>query len=214
MDTNLDTAFDSFIREGRFLRAWSQRTASIYLAAFQSLRRFQRDHSVPEKALVTKASLAAWVVWMREHGLSPGGCNVHIRSINSFTSWMRSEGHLESAGRVKPLRNPPKPPETFSEAEVRALMYFRPQDRIQHRAWALTLCLIDTGLRIDEALGLEQAKVNLEDLQMRVLGKGNKERVVPFSHEVRKHLYRLISKKPGRYVFQTSEGDRMMYRNA
>jgi hypothetical protein len=45
------------------------------------------------------------------------------------------------------------------------------------------LLLLDTGLRIEEALGLKWSDVNWDDLLVKVLGKGSKKRIVPISLE-------------------------------
>jgi len=56
------------------------------------------------------------------------------------------------------------------------------------RTWTLLLTLLDTGLRIGDVLGLERANLDVENFVLRVVGKGNKERLVPISVECRKHL--------------------------
>jgi site-specific recombinase XerD len=69
--------------------------------------------------------------------------------------------------------------------------------------------LLDTGIRISEALGIERIKVDLDQMTVVVFGKGAKERMVPFSHEMRKVLYRWIQSPKGRdslYVFSTYSG--------
>jgi integrase/recombinase XerD len=214
--------FDSFIKEGRYLRGWSPRTAAIYEAAYANFTRFQQSLRQDASAMtgsgipipVSKTQLGAWIVWMREQGFTAGGCNVNIRSINSFLSWLNEEGHIENPLRAKLLKNHPAPLPTFSDAEIQKLSSFKTKNPYQHRAWVLTLTLLDTGIRMDEALGLEQKKVDLDDLNMRVLGKGSKERVVPFSVSLRRRLFPLVSKQEGKFVFQTTEGQRLMYRNA
>jgi site-specific recombinase XerD len=68
-----------------------------------------------------------------------------------------------------------------------------------------------------DALGLEHQRVNLDALTITVRGKGSRERTIPISVECRKALFRLRPSGrsgPGRYVFTTSSGGRMSYRNA
>jgi integrase len=112
------------------------------------------------------------------------------------------------------VRDPKRPLTTFSNAEVRLLLAYRPKGTYHTRTWTLILCLMDTGIRIDEALGLERSKVNLDALNITVLGKGNKERIVPISLEFRKHLFRWLQKTEGRYVFGARTGTRLTYRNS
>jgi len=57
-------------------------------------------------------------------------------------------------------------------------------------AYALACTLTDTGVRIDEALGLRRGDVDFDNLLLKVRGKGRKERLVPFSFELRRLLFR------------------------
>src|SRR5205807_7479886 len=54
----------------------------------------------------------------------------------------------------------------------------------------LVCLLLDTGLRIDEALTLRTSDVDFDNLLVTVFGKGRKERRIPFSFELRKVLFR------------------------
>jgi len=138
---------------------------------------------------------------------------MYARSINSYLTWLHEDGHITEPLRIRLLPNPPKPVATFSDADIRQLVMFRPARPTHLRTWTLALTLLDTGLRIAEALGLERANVDLDNLVLRVVGKGTKERLVPISIECRKHLYRLTTKQSGRYVFSTHRGGRLRYRN-
>lgn len=80
---------------------------------------------------------------------------------------------------------------------------YRPTNRIETRTLVLVVLLFDTGLRIDEALGLQRHAVNLDGLMIRVLGKGHRERLVPISADCRKHLYRHLARTTGDHVFST-----------
>ena len=59
------------------------------------------------------------------------------------------------------------------------------------------MVMLDSGLRISEALGLTGKSVDFENLVIKVKGKGGKERLVPMSPELRKNLYRYAKDKEG-----------------
>lgn len=76
------------------------------------------------------------------------------------------------------------------------------------------LCLlIDTGLRITEALSLQRSKVDFENMLLTVMGKGNKERTIPMSLELRKVLCKWCDKHSHELVFSTRQGGRLGYDN-
>jgi integrase/recombinase XerD len=199
------TQAESFVEQGIYLRNWSPTTVRSYRHALREC---------PDQ--LSKATLNEMVVRLRQRGLSPGGINVRVRAINSFLSWLHEEGHLSERLRVKTLRAEPKAIQTFRDTDIKRLIAYRPKGRNQVRAWTLLILMIDCGLRIDEALGLERSNVNLDDLVLRVRGKGSKERLVPISIECRKHLFRWLRNEEakGRFVFSTSSGLRLAYRNA
>ena len=89
---------ERFIQHGLILRGWSAETVSTYRKSFREC---------PQE--ITTATLNAAVVAMRERGLTPGGINLRLRSINSFLTWLHEEGHIREPLRVKLLKNPPKP---------------------------------------------------------------------------------------------------------
>jgi integrase len=91
---------------------------------------------------------------MRQKGRSAGGCNVIIRTANSFLSWLHEEGLIPERLRLKLLRADRTAVATLNDADLRRLIAVTPKDR----AW--TLLLLDTGLRIDECLGLERRNVD------------------------------------------------------
>jgi len=163
---------------------------------------------------VSRAALQALVVSLRMRGLTPGGINVRLRSINSYLSWLHTEGHVVERLRVRLLLDPPKPLTPITEAEIRRLVLFRPQGWMQARTWTLILLVLDTGLRIDEALGLDRGNVDLHNCLIRVRGKGNRERIVPVSLECRKRLYLLLKGASSDPVFATRSGLRLTSRNA
>ena len=73
--------------------------------------------------------------------------------------------------------------------------------------------MIDTGCRIDEGRTLKWDAVDFDNLIIKVVGKGNKERIVPMSVELRKILYKLLQRNEFQFVFATKHGGRLSYFN-
>ncbi len=201
----MSSRFDQFIKHGLYLRNWSATTVRTYRQGLNSLA-----NDTP-----TKVVLDAWVIGLREKGLTPGGCNMYIRTVNSYLSWLKDEGHLETPLRVKLLRAPQRQHTLLSPADIKALLVFKATGLSERRTRTLALLLLDTGVRITEALTLERQKVSLDDLLLTVWGKGAKERQVAFSHELRPVLFRWIAHAPASsFVFTTKSGARLSCRNA
>jgi integrase len=81
------------------------------------------------------------------------------------------------------------------------------------RLHVLVLLLLDTGCRISEAIGLQWADVDFDNLLLKLHGKGAKDRLVPFSFELRRHLWRWRQVNRWDYVFTTQHGRHITHRN-
>jgi hypothetical protein len=79
-------AADDFIRHGQYLRNWSPRTIRKYRTGTGVLRQAVRNSGL------TKADLQLFVIAMCERGLTAGGCNMYIRTVNSFLTWLHEDG--------------------------------------------------------------------------------------------------------------------------
>jgi integrase/recombinase XerD len=102
---------------------------------------------------------------------------------------------------------------TFSEAQIKAIVRFKPKSASETRLHALLCLAIDTGVRINEALTLKRGKVDFDNLLVTVVGKGNKERIVPISLECRRILFRLLQTHKFDLVFCTKQGRPLLYDN-
>jgi integrase/recombinase XerD len=145
---------------------------------------------------------------MRQKGISAQGCNMYIRTMNSFLTWLAEEGHAPERLKLKLLKAPVRHPETLTDADIR-----RVADAGKPRTRTLMSLLLDTGVRIDEALGLKWVDVDLDNLLLTVTGKGDRQRKIPFSLELRKILFRYSKGQAAGYVFRTKDGHRLLYRN-
>ena len=98
----LKILFEQFVQTGLYLRGWSQKTPAIYHRAFTG---FQRSGA----SMVAATTFAAWVTGERKRGLSASCCNIYIRAMNAFASWLQEEGHVADRIRLKQLKTHRKP---------------------------------------------------------------------------------------------------------
>jgi site-specific recombinase XerD len=113
---------------------------------------------------------------LRTRGWRTVSINTRCRSLNVFFKWLHAEGHLTKPLRFRKLKEEKTVIPTLSDIEQKRLVAFKPKGFGQTRAHLLALTLLDSGIRIDEALGLRQSDVNYDDLLMTVTGKGRKQR--------------------------------------
>jgi integrase/recombinase XerD len=111
-----------------------------------------------------------------------------LAAVRSFHRFCVEEGLLDDdpSGDVGAPRVPQGIPKALTEAEVDALLGAVPGDGPRpQRDRAILELLYAGGLRISELVGLDLGDVDLYDGQVRVLGKGAKERVVPLGRSAR-----------------------------
>ena len=85
----------------------------------------------------------------------------------------------------------------LTDEQIQVLLGVKPKRFDQFRLHALVCLVLDTGLRVQEALTLRRSDVEFENLIATVFGSGRKERRVPFSFELRMVLFRWDRKRVG-----------------
>ena len=184
----MEPHFEQFIREKRYLSNVSQRTIEWYENSLKWL-------NSPDP---TQDDLKDAVIRMRTKGLKPTGCNSVIQALNSYTHWVNAGGDCKcGSGCLHPklahLKVPDFVPPTFTEPQVRALVAWKPKGKYQQRLHLLVLFLLDTGARISEALTLRVRDIDLDNMLVKLDGKGNKQRITAFSFALRKAVHRFIT---------------------
>jgi integrase/recombinase XerD len=193
----MEPRFEQFIRERQYLTNVTPATIEWYRRCLKWL---------PSES-PTQADLRATVLRMREKGLKETGVNTVLRCINAYLHWSSGSERKCGAGcnhpRIHQLREPRLVLPTFTDVQVKRLVAWKPKGKYQRRLHLVILLLLDTGCRISEALTLRVSDVNFEDLLVTLDGKGRKQRVVPFSFELRKALSRYIGefRKPDSLLF-------------
>jgi integrase/recombinase XerD len=118
--------------------------------------------------------------------------NYHI-GLSALWTWAVKEGYVErhilrQVDKPRPQKIAVAP---FTDTEIRAMMASVKRNADRDRA--IILLLLDTGLRASELCGLELSDIDLANKRLKVLGKGNKERLLPFSSRTASALFRYLS---------------------
>ena len=123
--------------------------------------------------------------------LSSQSIETYCRAIKAFFGFLKREGFIENNAMAKVKM--PKVPETviptFSEKEIEKLLAQADKSSNEgFRDYCLLLIFIDTGIRLSELAYLKTDDIDYEQNLFRVMGKGRKERFVPFGRRVAKAL--------------------------
>lgn len=207
----MQTGFERFISERRYLANVTEATIQWYTHAFKWL----------ETDAPSQEDLKAAVLKMRAKGLRATGCNSAIRALNAYVHWADAGADIKCSPACKhpklaELKEPQCVLPTFTDKQIRLLVEWKPKDRFERRLHLILLFLFDTGARIGEVLKLRVSDINLDDLLVKLDGKGRKQRIVPFSFELRKTIHRYITefgRRPESLLFATSAETELGRRN-
>jgi integrase/recombinase XerD len=190
--------FETFLTERRYLKGICERTVDYYRDCF---RQFGNNPTPDEDYL------KQFVIRMRERGMKETSCNDYIRGINAYLKW------AGSSLKIQKVKEPKHVLPTYSEQDIQRLVQWKPNDWFGRRLHLLVLCLIDSGARINELLTLRWRQVDLDNMLVTFDGKGAKQRIVPFSIELRRHLYKWKQEGTHDLVFCTKTGVALTHRN-
>jgi integrase/recombinase XerD len=199
--------FDTFLRHRKYVDNYSENTIATYVQAMRTWRRVLGERELD------KQSIKDFVIKMREGNISPASCNVYIKAFNGYLNWLFENEYIPEPLHIKHLKVEKKIIKPFSDSHLKAIISFKPSNFCEQRLHTLLLLLIDCGARIDEALSLKREDVDFDSLLIKVSGKGKKQRFIPFSIELRKVLFKFLSKHKFDLVFCTRNGTKYSYGN-
>ncbi|NCX73376.1 MAG: site-specific tyrosine recombinase XerD, partial [Betaproteobacteria bacterium] len=146
--------------------------------------------------------------------------NRRLSCLRRYYGWLMQRGLRKddpSAG-IRSARQSPRFPKTLAEEQVEALLTAPDTAGLLGlRDRAMLETLYATGLRVSELVGLRVSEVSMRDAVLRVIGKGNKQRLVPLGEEalhwVQQWLAdgrsRLLAGKSSDVLFPTAKGEPM-----
>jgi integrase/recombinase XerD len=173
-------------------RGRSLNTLAAYrrdLCAYESWLR-QRTGGLSLEA-VDEATVADYIGHLRRLGLAPSSVARALVAVRSLHRFLVTEGGagLDPTADLRPPPLPQSLPKALSEDEVLSLLAaVTGDDPVARRDRAVLEVLYGTGIRISELTGLSISALAVEDQLVRVLGKGNKERLVPLGRLARQAL--------------------------
>jgi integrase/recombinase XerD len=176
------------MEERKYLRNTTEKTQAWYQASFKAF----------SGALDSREAINRRIIDLRQRGISAISVNTWLRCVNAFLKWRGSDIKIPKLAEEKKILK------TFTSEDIKRLLNHKTKSKSQARIHSLAILLLDTGLRIAEALALQAADVDLDNFLIRVQGKGRKERLIPFSIAGRKTLYQLT--RSGGYLFPTKCG--------
>ena len=184
---------DKFIEYLRYERNFSAYTASSYLEDLTQLSEWlkHQDKSIDDLNL-TSDDVRQWVIWMvGEMEFKASSVHRKVSALNSFYRWLYLKNLIDekfpnpTLGVALPKKSK-NLPVYFLEKEMDECLEML--ENSCNFADVRNLMIIETiyqcGLRRSEVAGLKDVDVDIKAQKLSVLGKGNKQRIVPFGNDL------------------------------
>ena len=200
-------------------RGLSTNTLAAYRADLTALSRWLTERGVPIMR-TSRADLQAFIAWRVHAGARPRSTARQLSSFRRFFRYMVRESAIgdDPTAQIAMPKIGRSLPRSLTEEEVEALLA-APQvsDPLGHRDRTMLEVLYATGLRVSELVNLRHSQVNLNQGVIRILGKGNRERLIPLGEEAVRWLNEfargpraeILLERQTDYLFPTRRGDRM-----
>ena len=191
---------ESFLESMAGVKGQSPRTVRAYQTDLLDLLRFcsSRVGKAPEALAagdVDGRLLRGWAAEMHGRGLAPTTIGRRLSAMRSLFRWAERQGRIVAspAGDVRNPKKPDRLPDRLDVDEISSILEAPPADTLAGlRDRALLELLYGAGLRVSELVAVDLDDLDLRSRTVRVLGKGNKERVVPFGSKAAQALDRYI----------------------
>lgn len=182
--------FDKFIAYLKFEKRYSEHTLKAYERDLNDFLVYADIKAINEFSALSASYIRSWIVYLIENGLKNRSVNRKLASLRSFYKWLVKEQMIESSpmGKVNGPKSEKHLPQFVKESElklekIQALF----EDDFEGKRDALMFELFyQTGIRLSELIGLK-----LDDVQhgqIKVLGKRNKERIIPISNSLHEQI--------------------------
>ena len=217
LDQELEAAYRTHLINERNL---SENSIRAYVADLESLLIHVNQLGITEFSQLNLNHIRSWLANLQIRGAARSSITRRVVSIRAFTYWGARNGWLESdIGRdlvaPKPERHLPEVLDvaganlTIESLELRAQEEQTPESL---RDLAIVEILYGSGIRVSELTGLNLEDIDRDRNTLRVIGKGNKERIVPIGIPAMKAVDQWINE--GRHKLSDDATERALFLGA
>ena len=133
--------------------------------------------------------LRSWQAALKEAGLESRSINRKISAVKSFFRFHLKKGIVKQnpAAALRMMKTAKRLPAFLKEDQTREIMAYEGDGSWKSKTEKLLIeILYNSGIRVSELVGLKEKHIDTHQSAIKILGKGNKERVVPIKHELLK----------------------------
>ncbi|MDR2534205.1 MAG: tyrosine-type recombinase/integrase [Tannerellaceae bacterium] len=190
----MQKAIDSFLDYLKDERNYSVHTISSYKEDLQQFEEYVRKHYDGTFApnLIDRDIVRNWMAYLMDNKMAPASINRKLSALKSFAKFLVKQNIIPT--NILRFLTGPKQKKSLPcfvrESDMNTLLDAEPDnddfEGIRNRL--ILEMLYDTGIRCSELLGIKIADINYETSLLRVTGKRNKQRLIPFGPTLKEQM--------------------------
>ena len=216
----METHFHDFLTMLRVERNVSDHTMDAYKRDINQYLMYLGDLDLKNLSNVKSTHVRDYIRVLNDRGMAPASISRIISSIRTYYRFLSSENILNE-NPVLLINNPKLPkklPDVLSEKEISLIINaIQESSKFYQRDKAIIEMLYSCGIRVTELCNLEMSNLFIDEDLIRVMGKGNKERLLPLGVRSKKYVSEYIKhsrnshiKKSGSsFVFVSRNGNQL-----
>ena len=216
----METHFHDFLTMLRVERNVSTHTMDAYKRDINQYLVYLGDLDIKNLSDVKSTHIRDYIRILSDRGMAPASISRIISSIRTYYRFLSSENILDENPLLL-INNPKLPkklPDVLSEKEISLIINaIQESSQFYQRDKAIIELLYSCGIRVTELCNLEMSNLFINEDLIRVMGKGNKERLLPLGLRSKKYLDDYIKhsrnshiKKSGSsFVFVSRNGNQL-----
>ena len=215
----VDPAVSRFLDAVWMERGLSSNTLAAYRADLTALARWLNERQTPMMR-TTRSDLQDFIAYRVHAGARPRSTARQLSSFRRFFRYLMRESAIKEdpTAQIAMPKIGRSLPKSLTEEEVESLLGAPVvSDPLGNRDRTMLEVLYATGLRVSELVNLRHGQVNTTQGVIRILGKGNRERLIPLGEEAMRWLKdfangsrsEILLERQTDYLFPTRRGDRM-----
>jgi len=177
---------ESFLKYVRFEKRFSPHTVLSYQTDLQQFGTFlKQTYSEKKPELADYGVIRSWIVQLVESGRNASSINRKIACLRSFYKFLLKRESIakDPMAKIRVLKTKKRLPHFVKENDMAAMLDNTTDFTDDHAGLRDRLILelfYGTGMRLSELINLKESQINLVERTLKVVGKRNKERVIPF----------------------------------
>ena len=204
----------TFFEYLQFEKRYSQHTIVSYTNDINQFFDFcLKEFETDDINIISSTIIRSWLVQLKENDFTAKSINRKISTLKSFYKYLIKQNVVTAGplGNIISPKIPKRLPNYVEEKDLQTLFnHVEFSDNFEGKTKRLVLLLFySCGIRLSELINLKISQIDYSYNQIKVLGKGNKERVIPIGNDLIKNFKEIIELRPEtnlQNVFVTLKG--------